>query len=185
MSIENNIPEWNKDGVLPYTMERITFSPYQMTSIEFVNRFGNTRARKEILKKWLRYRIAISDKIQYGFEWVNGSFVENVEQTRPGPPNDIDVVDFVVLKEPLPAEEHQWMKKCYGVDAFMVHLLSKEAITALSSQDLFDWYNTIIQDIAQWNLQWGHTRKDVSKGFVKIVFNQDEDRQALNSLEEF
>lgn len=185
MGNENLIPEWDITGCLPIAIERIAFSPYQMTSIEFVQHFNKTKERAKLLKDWLKYRHEIASNIYYGFEWVNGSFVENVEKTRKSPPNDIDVVDFVIFKKELSPQEYKTIKRRYHVDAFLVSLLSQEKLAEMTNEKLFAWYDTNIKRIAQWNLEWGHTHDGNSKGFIKINFNQDDDEHALKLLEEY
>lgn len=100
------IPDFNISSVLPpYVGEDgpaqpHSASPYVATMSGVVLRFGTSSARLEILLGLLNYRKALRDQgIESGFQWLDGSFVENVEETRGRPPGDIDVVTF--FKRPL------------------------------------------------------------------------------------
>ncbi len=58
--ILSSIPDWNAQGVLspinvldPTAVDR---SPYTVTLADFVQRFGSSPARREILRGFLEYR---------------------------------------------------------------------------------------------------------------------------------
>lgn len=73
-------------------------SPYEVTMEELVNRFCLSADRAEILKGFLELRSDLNSiGINRGFQWVDGSFLENIEDTEARPPNDIDVVMFAFL----------------------------------------------------------------------------------------
>jgi hypothetical protein len=58
-----------------------------------VQRFAASRERLDILRGLLEYRAALGAiGIVQGFQWLDGSFVEDVEVTKGRPPSDIDVV---------------------------------------------------------------------------------------------
>jgi hypothetical protein len=62
---------------------------------EVVLRYGVTAERAAILTGLLDYRAALRNVgIMDGFQWLDGSFVEDVEAIRSRPPSDIDVVTF-------------------------------------------------------------------------------------------
>ncbi len=57
-------------------------------------------ARRYLLQKWLDFRATLYQAgIQEGFQWIDGSFVENIEQVSGRPPNDIDVVTFFYVPD--------------------------------------------------------------------------------------
>jgi hypothetical protein len=57
---------------------------------EVVEALGFTAGRREILRGLLAYRAALVGAGFTGFQWIDGSFVEDNES-----PNDVDVVTFV------------------------------------------------------------------------------------------
>jgi hypothetical protein len=91
------IPSFSIDGVLPPYIgpsgpagRAEDMSPYVVSAFEVVSTFGGSIERAKILDGWLRHRAQLrSLGFQRGFQWLNGSFVENKE------PRDLDVVTFL------------------------------------------------------------------------------------------
>jgi hypothetical protein len=94
------IPAFGQSDVLPPFIGadatvRAQCSPYVTTCTEIVRRFGISRERLVILRGLLDYRAALSSiGIVHGFQWIDGSFVEDCETIRQRPPGDVDVVTF-------------------------------------------------------------------------------------------
>ena len=94
---------WTADGLLPgndpaggVSEKR---SPYVIALPNFVSRFGHSGKRRELLDGFLRYRALLKQAgLDVGFQWVNGSFVEDVERVRGRPPADVDVVSFIQFR---------------------------------------------------------------------------------------
>jgi len=93
------IPDFTADGLLPPYKgnpgNQAEISPYPATTLELCKRLSKTQHRREILKGFLKFR-ALLRKLQIteGFQWVDGSFVEEVERRTTRPPKDIQVVTF-------------------------------------------------------------------------------------------
>jgi hypothetical protein len=111
-------------------------SPYRVTLADIVDRFATSPLRIEILTGLLRYRQALREVgISAGFQWIDGSFVEDVEARRGRPPADIDVVTFVAeaqsdIANALVRGKHvladrTHIKTRFKCDAFFVTLGSK------------------------------------------------------------
>ena len=100
------IPAWDNQHRLPPVRPRTpeweqhettNRSPYKASIVEFVSRFAGSAHRVYLLHRFLDYRRDIYDAgIKDGFQWINGSFVEDIENKDEDqrPPNDIDVVTF-------------------------------------------------------------------------------------------
>src|SRR4051812_362167 len=96
------IPAWNANGVIPpissanpTSAER---SPYLVSLSEFVLRFGTSAKRRQVLNGFLQYRGRLHTAgLRTGFQWLDGSFMENVETTETRDPKDLDVVTFFSL----------------------------------------------------------------------------------------
>ncbi|MFW9038281.1 DUF6932 family protein, partial [Klebsiella sp. C239] len=70
-------------------------SPYKMDIVRFVSMFALSPARMKILKGFLDFRMSLSQAgLVEGFQWVDGSFTENIELIERRSPNDVDVVTF-------------------------------------------------------------------------------------------
>lgn len=94
------IPSFEASGVLPpFTggnpTDPANQAPYKVTLAEFVSHFATSKERVKILEGFLNFRIELKSKgISKGFQWLDGSFVEDVEKVRGRPPKDIDLVTF-------------------------------------------------------------------------------------------
>ena len=90
-----------------------------------MERFAISPARAAILRGFLDYRAALhAAGIIVGFQWVDGSFVENIETLEEREPNDMDVVTFCGLA----AEGHDHLftsaaaKEAFRIDAYLYRI---------------------------------------------------------------
>jgi len=93
------IPKFDHNNVIPPHLgnptKREDLSPYQCTTLELCQTFGTTKERVVILKGLLEFRKKMSDfGIVQGFQWLDGSFTEDIEKSEKRPPNDLDLVTF-------------------------------------------------------------------------------------------
>jgi hypothetical protein len=94
------IPPFTSDGVLPpYTSATPNIaagmSPFSATMLEVAQRFGTSRPRIQLLRALIDYRAALGGiGLADGFQWLDGSFIEQIEVTGGHAPNDIDLVTF-------------------------------------------------------------------------------------------
>jgi len=185
MNTAPTIPEWNNEGILPpintadpTSRDR---SPYTCALLDFIERFGTSLERLEILEGFLEYRAFLhSLGIIEGFHWINGSFVEDKEQLYGNAPNDIDVITYFnppasLTKSSLTPEQHGWMfkpeqtKERFKVDGSIMPFGSP------STEDF-------IEDNLYWSGLFSHTRTGKWKGFVKITLKPEQDAIAANHL---
>ena len=94
------VPDFNSSGVLPPHLgdPKIIsqLSPYPATSLELCQKLGFSPDRREILHGWLQLRELLRTLgHNSGFQWIDGSFMEDAETKRSRPPGDIDVVSFL------------------------------------------------------------------------------------------
>ena len=133
------IPPWTGAGLLPpfvgaSSAEIKGVSPYGANLLEVAQRFGTTPARSALLFGLLAWRTALSGIGLTGVQWLNGSFLEDIERTENRDPQDIDVVTFVV-RPPGVVDGTAWksfvaananlftpplVKQHYGCDAYLV-----------------------------------------------------------------
>jgi hypothetical protein len=95
------IPPLNSSGVLPPFIPTLgvtipaAMAPYKTTPSEIVTRFATSPERNTILRGLMDYRQLLNDSgVTDGFQWIDGSYVENCEIIRGLSPHDIDVVTF-------------------------------------------------------------------------------------------
>lgn len=95
-----DIPPFTSSGALPPFLGgnpavQAKMSPYSTTLVKLVDRFASSNVRKEILKGYLDHRAALLNLGITGFQWLDGSFLEDIEALESRPPGDIDLVTFV------------------------------------------------------------------------------------------
>lgn len=182
------IPPFNMSEVLPPFIGvdptlPANMSPYPTSMVEVVSRFCTTPERKNILSGLLNYRAdLIASGISAGFQWLDGSFMENIEVSESRPPRDIDVVTF--FHRPV-ADLAQWQawfqthgylfnrnqtKHTYMCDAFGVDFnLTPEHV---------------VERTRYWFGLFSHKRQSgLWKGMVQVPLDSANDVNALALLE--
>ena len=175
------IPEWNTLGLLPpidpaapASQER---SPYRVALPDVVARFATSPERRQILRGWLNFRAALHGMgIVEGFQWLDGSFMEQVEVLERRTPRDIDVVSFVRVPatfnptpEQLAALDHDHVKQTFLVDSYLVEMDQLER-------------PNLIRKAAYWYSMWSHRRNQAWKGYLEVDLDPAFDQQALDWL---
>lgn len=96
-----DIPDFTISGVLPPYLgstatDPAAMSPYGTTLTRIANKLCASDERKVIFRGLLQYRQALSGiGLTSGFQWLSGSFMENIEAIESRAPRDVDVVTFV------------------------------------------------------------------------------------------
>jgi hypothetical protein len=109
-----SIPAFDLGGVLPPFIgsEPGSFafqSPYRSSPEDVVVRFGTSPVRNQILRGWLTFRDELRKAgLEEGFQWIDGSFVEDKEKTKGVAPNDVDVIT-VFKRPPGLSQDADWM----------------------------------------------------------------------------
>jgi hypothetical protein len=176
------IPRWNARGVLPpidfANPTSLYRSPYPVSLLELVVRFGTTTTRRSILQGFLAYRAELHKAgLDAGFQWLDGSFTENLETAERRAPKDIDLVSFLEGSAQLhdatiaanDAFDRSRAKTHYLVDGYFVEL------DALPSHEVVSWS-------AYWYSMWSHRRNQDWKGFLQVDLAPTEDKRALRRL---
>jgi hypothetical protein len=125
---------------------------------------------------WLGlHRLGLTD----GFQWVDGSFLEDVETIEHRVPRDIDVVSFFHTPananfsgEDMQLFDQAVAKGRFKVDAYFVEL------DQVKPRELAFWS-------AYWYSMWSHRRTQAWKGFLQIELAPTEDAEALDWLAQF
>lgn len=118
------VPDWNLAGVLPalrpgeagHSEDR---SPYLATLSDVAQRFDISPRRTIILQGLLAFRAELHRaRITSGFQWLDGSFLENVEVLEQRDPKDIDVVTYFLQSRPGKANK-VWSTELPGCSTMM------------------------------------------------------------------
>lgn len=95
------IPNHNHAGVLPPFLpgasphELGAMAPYRVSLLDMAQKFATSAERLEILKGLVAYRDELRRiGIRGGFQWIDGSFVEDCERVRGRSPQDVDLITF-------------------------------------------------------------------------------------------
>ena len=181
----DQIPNWNESGVLPAVDPddsiALRRSPYVVSLIDLVVRLGFTDARRRLISGLLEYRNELHRLgVIAGFQWVNGSFTEYIEESGDRSPNDVDLVTFLhiptgqTIRSLAESNPNLFtpavVKANYKTDAYFV-TLNPDAPQDIVKQTVY-WYSL-----------WSHTREGLWKGFLQIDLAPTEDELAKSVLD--
>jgi len=107
-------------------------SPYLIDLSSFIGRFATSPQRLKILDGLLRFRADLyRADIVSGFQWLDGSFLEQIEVLENRAPRDLDVVNFLDLTkmdQSALVQQHQALfdnkqvKEVYALDTYLVQI---------------------------------------------------------------
>ena len=171
------IPDFTISGVLPPFIgasptHPAGMSPYPTTLTRIATKMCGSSERKDIFRGLIAYRQQLANLgMSDGFQWLSGSFMEDIENLETRPPNDIDVVTFfhrpmvatddVAWKAFVTMNAQQWdrglVKSMFKCDVFFVDL------------------NTVPSNIVNLTRYWfglfSHRRGGLWKGLLQIPLN--------------
>src|SRR5208283_647878 len=96
-----DIPDFTISGVLPPYLgptatDHALMSPYETSLTRIANKLCASDERKVIFRGLLQYRQALGGiGLSSGFQWLSGSFLEDIEAIESRAPRDVDVVTFL------------------------------------------------------------------------------------------
>lgn len=177
---------WNELGIIPpispgQSGNSPDRSPYIMSMDGFIDMFSLSDHRNGLLIKFLEYRsLWYQAEITKGFQWIDGSFMENIELLEDRDPKDIYVVTFASIPKCISQEkpsavvghlfDHAYCKHRYHVDAYFVQ-----------TGNVVNEYT--IKLISYWYSMWSHKRDRTWKGFIQIPLDQNLDSDIISRLQ--
>lgn len=186
------IPAFDGRGLLPpfegsdeTTPNR---SPYDATMVEVAARFGVTADRKALIGGLLDYR-ALLGQLGYtdGVQFVDGSFVEDVEAREGRPPRDIDVFSFLVRPALYQTDPGLWASK--GFAEWAQEVVDRARNKARFNLDTYavavDQHNglQIIPTTIYWYSLFAHRRVTHDwKGFLRVPLDAAADANARSLI---
>lgn len=178
------VPAWTSLGVLPpvnpVSPTATDRAPYEVSLSELVLRFNTSPERHAILEGFLDFRQALQNLgFIRGYQWLDGSFLEDVESLERRPPRDLDVVTFydmptgqtqrtLIAANPglfTPSDT----KRKFRVDAYFVQLDGTPA-------------RVLVRSAAYWYSMWSHRRDGLWKGYLQVDLGTGDDPVARASL---
>jgi hypothetical protein len=174
------IPDFNIHGVVPpirpgelgHSDDR---APYPTDMLTFCQRFGSTADRCAILGGLLDLRHALRGAgLADGFQWIDGSFTEDVESIRRRPPADIDVVTFAALGD---AAAQRALAARYPTLLNRAHIKATWRVDHYYMQtDPGSIDEGFARRVSYWYSMWAHQRDtDRWKGFVSVRLQSTDD----------
>lgn len=167
-----DIPDFTISGVLPpyvgSPLNPASMSPYETSLTRIANKLCASDERRTIFRGLLQYRQALNGVgVTNGFQWLSGSFLEDIENIESRPPGDIDIVTFVhrppgmddaAVQAMVAANQNIFVppqaKATYKCDAYFVDLdMLPEAIVAQTRY----WFGL-----------FAHRRTGIWKGLLQL-----------------
>ena len=147
--------------------------------LELCERFASSAKRRIILTGFLTFREQLFNLGLNGFQWLDGSFLEDIEAQASRDPADIDVVTFVAHPLDLSALvalrtsnpglfDRNHTKATYHVDHFLVPMGSAP--------------RSLIELTRYWYGLFSHRRDGVWKGMLKVNLSDPNDDAAGSRL---
>jgi len=180
------VPHWNTHGVLPPIApgelgNSLFRSPYAVGLPEVVDCLSISTERIAILDGFLRFRSELHRVgLVSGFQWLNGSFLENIEDLEDRQPNDLDVVTFYAMPTGQSQQslfagktylfDNTQLRQDYKIDGYF-----RELGANISSDN--------ITMITYWYSMWSHRRNGLWKGFLQVDLDSANDEEARNRLD--
>jgi len=187
--IANVIPPFTPSGVLPpYLGADPTamgaMSPYRVTLTEIVQRFSQTPERRTILAGFLAHRASLLGFGVTGIQWLDGSFLEDIENVSSRAPGDIDVVSFFVRPPAYQRNNAAWDAFWRGHMAVFSAPMAKVSYhTDAYFVDVEFGAGPVIQQTAYWFGLFSHKRATgLWKGMLEVLLDPQQDDAAATQL---
>lgn len=155
--------------------------------LELVGFFGTTPHRRHLLRNLIEYReLLASDGYSHGMQFIDGSFVEDIETTESRSPNDIDLFSILDLPARYRADQAEWSKS--GINFWSTEIADRARNKARYSLDTYailiqERGLRLIQDVIYWYGLFSHKRGTYAwKGFVAVELSSADDSAALAAL---
>ncbi|MGX5733013.1 DUF6932 family protein [Bosea thiooxidans] len=175
------IPAFGPSGVLPPFVgngpaDRAQTSPYRASMTEIVQRFATSGERIAILRGLLDYRAALAAiGIEDGYQWLDGSFVEDCETTRNRAPGDIDVVTFAYRPAALKGNQDWNPFVIQNQNIFDPHQTKVDFRCDAYYIDLLKPPHIMVADTAYFNGLFSHHRDTAQwKGMLLVTLRSDD-----------
>jgi hypothetical protein len=177
------LPPFN--GIDPTAEDR---SPYFCSMTELCSAFGTTDHRKGLLRNLISYRALIaSDEYIEGIQFINGSFVENVEVIEGRHPNDIDV--FSILVPPVKYQNDHTVWLSTGSAFWQNEIVDNAKNKVRFSVDCyalmlnFGDIGGFLRHSLYWYSLFSHRRSNHEwKGFAAVPLNTADDQVAFSAM---
>ena len=163
-------------------------SPYEASMSELVAALGTTPERYNLLVGLIRYRELLgSFGYTQGMQFVDGSFVENVETRESRSPGDIDVFSFLIRPPQYQSNVSLWQAAGFTqwMNEIVNFTLNKQRYNIDTYAIAVDQHGPLqlINETIYWYGLFSHKRITQDwKGFVRVPLNPPDDQAALAAI---
>lgn len=165
-------------------------SPYWVTMPDLVAALGTTPHRRQLLRNLISYRALLAqDGYENGIQFIDGSFVENVETIASRDPSDIDVFSILSLPQIYKIDLSTWGAAglLFWNQEIANRTLNKQRFKldtyAVLLEDLMDRPKLFVDHIIYWYGLFSHQRDTFAwKGFAGLALDPASDQIALSML---
>lgn len=167
------IPALEPSGILPpyfgSAANSADMSPYATSLVEIAQRFCTTAARQEIFRGLLQYRQRLNAiGFSQGFQWLSGSFLEDIEALEQRGPKDVDVV--TLYRTPPGIQDVASFQLLLNTNSAV---FDRERVKATFKVDAqFIWLNNrpeaIVDQTRFWFGLFSHRRNGLWKGLLRV-----------------
>lgn len=185
--MSNPIPDFDHNGVIPPhrgdPREPTDLSPYSCTSRDLCERFATSPERVKILTGFLEFRERLESLgLHTGYQWLDGSFLEDIEARESRPPGDLDLVTVYWEMDAATQAAIQT-----GLPEFYNPRVSKANFHLDHYPFPIDFRPEVTVEITRyWTQLFHHNRDGVWKGMLKIDLSTPvEDSDARRILTDF
>lgn len=178
------IPSFDHNGVIPPYLGNPAngsnfVSPYPTDSLELCQRFATSKDRIAILKKFMAFREEMRNFGISGFQYLDGSFLEDIENsTENRPPNDLDLLTFF-----MPLTRDQQIEIMKSFKDFGDRTLCKTNYSLDHMLISLGMHPIQIVEFTRYFIQlFTHNRANVWKGMLKLEVGTLSEDDAANSF---
>jgi hypothetical protein len=165
-------------------------SPYVTTMVEVAAQLGTTPNRRQLLRNLIAYRgLLANDGYQSGVQFIDGSFVENIEDNAKRPPGDIDVLSILSVPPKYVSDPTLWTSA--GLPFWRTEIADRDKNKVRYSLDTYAFLYEefvpspmrLINYVIYWYGLFSHQRSTFAwKGFLALGLDPVNDQAALAAL---
>ena len=163
-------------------------SPYDTTMSEMVAALGTSPERSNLLVGLIKYRELLgSFGYIHGVQFVDGSFVENVETREARSPGDIDVFSFLIRPPQYQSNVPHWQATGFPqwMNEVVNFALNKQRYNIDTYAIAVDQHGPLqlINETIYWYGLFSHKKVTQDwKGFLRLPLNPSDDQSALAAI---
>lgn len=169
-----DVPDFTVSGVLPpflgSTPTASAFmSPYPTTLTRIAGKLCCSNERKEIFRGLLRYRQELARVgLNDGFQWLSGSFMEDIETLEARHPRDVDMVTF--CHRPVSVADDAAWRAFVTANVNLLHVPLVKPVFNCDAYfvDLNTPPTNIVNQARYWFGLYSHRRGGLWKGLLQV-----------------